>query len=213
MTTISSTTSQISPAIERVYHQSNLLGDWTGTSASNHQPVEFKVINIRGNTAQVEYTHNGHTERGLADVNGMTITFGNVTIATRDGSKAAFEFSFGSAKWSAILDKQAAPASDQNKLVGGWSGFSSENGQSASVTVVSIDGRDAQVRYILNGVSRQVAGIVSKNTVMFDGASITSNDGNTGNVVFRVGHQTFSVPVTKLKTSTTNSSSSVNKLA
>jgi len=213
MTTISSTTSQISPAIERVYHQSNLLGDWKGTSASNHQPVEFKVINIRGNTAQVEYTHNGHTERGLADVNGVTITFGAVTIATRDGSKAAFEFSFGSAKWTAILDKQAAPASDQNKLVGSWSGASSENGHAVAFTVVSVDGRDAQVRYTLDGVTQKGTGTVSKNTVMFDGASITSNDGNSGNVVFRVGHQTFSVPVTKPNTSTSNSSSSVNKLA
>ena len=54
MTTISSTTSQISPATERVYHQSNLLGDWKGTWTKSGQPLEFKVINIRGSTAQVE---------------------------------------------------------------------------------------------------------------------------------------------------------------
>ena len=98
MTTISPTTSQISPATERVYHQSNLLGDWKGTWANSSSPVEFKVVNIRGDTAQIEYTHDGHTERGLADVNGATITFGNVTIGTRNGSVAAFEFSVSGAK-------------------------------------------------------------------------------------------------------------------
>lgn len=211
MTTISSTTSQISPAIERVYHQSNLLGDWNGTLTRDHSPVEFKVVNIRGNQAQVEYTHNGHTERGTADVNGMTITFGNVTIGTRDGSKAAFEFSFGAAKFSAILDKQAAPPGDQNSLIGSWTGASSENGHAVSFTVVSIDGRDAKVRYTLDGVTQQGTGTVSKNTVMFNGAQITSRDGTTGNVVFQVRHQTFSMPVTKFKPPT--SSSTVNKLA
>jgi hypothetical protein len=213
MTTISSTTSQISPANERVYHQSNLLGDWKGTSTSNHQPVEFKVINIRGSTAQVEYTHNGHTERGLGDVNGATITFGNVTIGTRNGSKAAFEFSASGAKWSAILDKQPASTADQNKLVGSWTGYSSENGHSASFTVLSVSGRDAQVRYSLNGVTHQGTGTVYKNTVMFNGAQISSDDGKSGQVVFRDRNQSLSVPVTKLKTSSSGSTSTVNKLA
>ena len=97
MTTIQ-ISSQISPANERVYHQSYLLGDWKGTWTNSSQPVEFKVVNIRGDKAQVEYTHNGHTERGLGDVNGGTITFGNVTIGTRNGTKAALEFSVGHCK-------------------------------------------------------------------------------------------------------------------
>jgi hypothetical protein len=117
MTTISPSTSQISPVSERVYHQSNLLGDWKGTWKNTSRPVEFKVINIRGDKAQIEYTHDGHTERGLADVSGATITFGNVTIGTRNGSVAAFEFSAGGATQTAILNKQASTA-DQNKLVG-----------------------------------------------------------------------------------------------
>src|SRR5215813_13082703 len=121
MTTISPTTSQIAPAMERVYHQSNLLGDWKGTWTNSSGAVEFKVINIRGAKAQVEYTHNGHTERGLADVDGATITFGSVTIGTKNGQKAVLEFSAGVAEQTAVLDKQAAPA-DQNKLVGSWSG-------------------------------------------------------------------------------------------
>lgn len=54
-------TSQISPANERMYHQSTLLGEWKGKWAGNNQPGGFKVVNIRGSRAQVEYTHNGHT--------------------------------------------------------------------------------------------------------------------------------------------------------
>jgi hypothetical protein len=212
MTTISSTTSQISPGTERAYHQSNLLGDWKGTSTRDHLPIEFKVINIRGTKAQVEYTHNGHTERGLADVDGATITFGNITIGTRNGSKAAFEFSAGGAKWSAILDKQAASTADQSKLAGSWSGYSSENGHSASFTVLSVNGRDAQVRYTVNGVTQQGTGTVYKNTVMFDGAQITSDDGQSGQVVFRDRHQSLTVPVKKLKPASSSSTSTVNKL-
>ena len=212
MTTIqSSTSSQISPVDERIYHQSNLLGDWKGAWTKSNQPVEFKVINIRGTTAQVEYTHNGHTERGIADVSGATITFGDVTIGTKNGQVAALEFSVGTAKSTAILQKQAADA-DQNKLVGSWSGFSSANGQSAFFQVVSVDGRDAQVTYTANGTTQKGTGTVYKNTVMFGKAQITSNDGQTGNVVLQVGHNTYSIPVTKQKAAS-SSSSTVNKLA
>ena len=212
MTTIqSSTSSQISPVDERIYHQSNLLGDWKGAWTKSNQPVEFKVVNIRGTTAQVEYTHNGHTERGIADVSGATITFGDVTIGTKNGQVAALEFSVGTAKSTAILQKQAADA-DQNKLVGSWSGFSSANGQSAFFQVVSVDGRDAQVTYTANGTTQKGTGTVYKNTVMFGKAQITSNDGQTGNVVLQVGHNTYSIPVTKQKAAS-SSSSTVNKLA
>ena len=211
MTTIQSTSSnQISPADERVYHQSNLLGDWKGTWTSNHQPVEFKVINIRAGQALVEYTHNGHTERGLGDVSGASITFGDVTIGTRDGSVAAMEFSVGTAKMTAILDKQASTA-DQNKLVGSWNGFSTANNQSAYFQVKSVDGRDATVTYTAGGMTQQGTGTVYKNTVMFGKAQITSDDGQHGTVIFQVGHNTYSVPVTKSQPP--SSSSSVNKLA
>jgi hypothetical protein len=210
MTAISASTSQISPATERVYHQSNLLGDWKGTSKQNNQPVEFKVINIRGTQAQVEYTHNGHTERGFGTVNGATVTFGDVTIGTRNGSQAAFEFSSGSAKWTAILTKQS-PTTDQSKLIGNWSGLSRQNGQVASVQVTSINGLNAQVKFTLDGVLHQGTGTVSKNSIMFAGATFTSSDGSDGNVVFTVGHSTYSVPITKANAS--SSSSSVNKLA
>jgi hypothetical protein len=210
MTTISPTTSQISPATERVYHQSNLLGDWKGTWKNSNSPVEFKVVNIRGNKAQVEYTHDGHTERGLADVNGATITFGNVTIGTRNGSVAAFEFSVSGATKTAILNKQAATA-DQNKLVGTWNGFSTSNGKSASFTVKSVDGRDAVVSWTVDGVAHAGTGTVYKNTVMFGKAQVTSDDGKTGTVVLQVGSHSYAIPVTKYVPPTT--STAVNKLA
>jgi hypothetical protein len=210
MTSIQST-SQISPVDERVYHQSHLLGDWKGTWTKSNQPVEFKVVNIRGSKAHVEYTHNGRTERGLADVSGATITFGNVTIGTRNGSVAAMEFSAGTATMSAILNKQSA-TTNQNELVGSWSGYSATNGQSAYFQVKSVDGRDAVVTYTVNGgVSQQGTGTVYKNTVMFGKAQITSNDGQNGTVIVQVGHKTYSVPVTKYKPP--SSSSIVSKLA
>jgi hypothetical protein len=212
MSTIAATqsTNQISPANERVYHQSNLLGDWKGSWTKTHRPVELKVVNIRGNTAQVEYTHDGHTERGVATVNGSTITYGNVTIGTRDGKKAAMEFSFGTATMSAILDKAAAPA-DQNKLVGTWIGSSAATGQTATFQVLSINGRDAQVKYTVNGRSAQGVGDVYKNTVTFGKVQVSSDDGVTGKVIFAVGRNTFSLSVTKYTPK--SGTSSVNKLA
>lgn len=210
MTTISPTTSRISPATERVYHQSNLLGDWKGTWKNTSRPVEFKVINIRGDKAQIEYTHDGHTERGQADVNGATITFGNVTIGTRNGSVAAFEFSVGGATKTAILNKQDATV-DQNKLVGTWNGFSTSNGKSISFTVKSVDGRDAVVSWTVNGIAHQGSGSVLKNTVMFGKAQVTSDDGKTGTAVLQVGNTSYPIPVTKYVPPST--SSAVNKLA
>ena len=207
--------SQISPATERIYHQSNLIGDWKGTWQKNNRPVEFKVVNIRGDQAQVEYTHDGHTERGMASVDGATISFGNVTIGTKNGSVAALEFSSGTAKMTAVLNKQAA-STDQSKLVGTFSGFSSKNGQSAFFQVVSVDGRDAQVRFSANGgVIQSGDAIVSGNAVMFGSiAQFTTSDGQNGNVIFKVGHSTYSVPVTlKTTSASSSSSSSVNKLA
>ena len=208
--------SQIAPATERVYHQSNLIGDWKGTWKNNSRPVEVKVLNIRGDQAQVEYTHDGRTERGTGSVDGATISFGNITIGTKNGSVAALEFSSGTAKQTATLNKDAAPA-DQSKLVGSWSGFSKANGQSAFFQVVSVDGRDAQVRFSANGGTLQSGdGLVYQNTVMFGSkGQFTTNDGQTGTVVVQIGQKSYAVPVTKNKTpaASTSSSSSVNKLA
>ena len=117
MAIVTSSTSQISPANERLYHQSALLGDWKGNWVGNNQPVGFKVVNIRGNRAQVEYTHNGHTERGFGEVKGTLITFGGITVGTKDGKNMVLLFSVGNAgKQTANLEKQAPPASDSRPL-------------------------------------------------------------------------------------------------
>jgi hypothetical protein len=207
--------SQISPVDERVYHQSNLVGDWKGTWKNSSRPVELKVINIRGGQAQIEYTHDGHTERGVGTVQGATITYGDITIGTKDGQNAAIEFSSGTAKQDAILTKQA-DSSGQSNLVGSWSGFSRTNGQSAYFQVVSVDGTDAQVRFSANGGAIQSGNaIASGNALMFGSSKATFNatDSQNGNVVFQIGHSTYSVPVTKSKIGASSSTSTVNKLA
>jgi hypothetical protein len=186
--------SQISPATERVYHQSNLVGDWKGSFSKTNQPIELKVVNIKGDTAQVEYTHNGYTERGNATVNGASITYGAVTIATRDGKKAAVEFAFGTAKQTAVLSKTAA-AADQNPLVGNWIG--STDSQTAAFQVLSISGRDAQVRYSIDGQSATGVGDVTKNSVNFGKVAFASKDGLNGTVTFPVGNKTFTLAVKK----------------
>jgi hypothetical protein len=186
--------SQISPVNERIYHQSNLLGDWTGSWTKNNQPIEVKVVSINGSTAQVEYTHNGHTERGTGTVDGDTITYGNITIATRNGTKAAVEFAFGTATQSAILAKSAAPA-DQNKLVGNWIG--STVTQTAAFQVISISGRDAQVRYSIDGKTAQGVGDASKNTVNLGKVAFSTADGLNGTVTFPEGHNTYTLAVKK----------------
>ncbi len=214
MTSIGATQggTQISPVDERIYHQSNLLGDWKGLWSKSHQPVEFKVLSIHGNTAQVEYTHNGHTERGTGTVSAATITFGNVTIGTRDGKNAGLEFSFGTAKSTAILAKSAAAPVDQNKLVGNWIGSTATT--SATFRVLSIKGRNAQVQYTVDGRTVTGVGDLYKNTVTLGRVQVSSDDGVHGTVTFPVGHSTLTVNATKFTPSSSNSAgSSVNKLA
>ena len=64
------------------------------------------------------------------------------------------EFSVGTAKMTATLQKQAA-TTFQSNLVGNWSGYSSANGQSAYFTVTAVNGRDAQVTYTANGTTQE----------------------------------------------------------
>lgn len=203
MSTIAATgqaTSRISSFNEKVYHQSNLLGDWKGAFNQSHQPIEFKVVSINGDTAQVEYTHNGHTERGIASVATNSITFGNVTIATRDGQQAAFEFSYqpsgqlaASGTQTAVLSKTAAPATDTNPLEGSWTGASASH--SVSFQVTSINGRDAQVKYTVDGNSGQGVGDVVQNSVLLGNVQFISTDGTNGKVTFQSGRKTISLPV------------------
>ena len=200
MSAIATTASRISPVNERLYHQSNLLGDWKGSFSRTHGAIEVKVVSITGSTAQVEYTHNGRTERLPAFVDRNFITFGNVTIATRDGQKAALEFSFGTAKQNAVLDKVAAPATDQNPLIGSWIG--STETQTASFQVLSIKGRDAKVRYNIDGQSGQGVGDVVNNAIIFGKVLLSVPDGLNGKLTFPAPGQTLSLAVKKFKPTT-----------
>jgi hypothetical protein len=210
MAVISSSTSQISPANERMYHLSTLVGDWKGNWAGNNQPVGFKVVNIRGARAQVEYTHNGHTERGFGQVSGALITFGNITVGTKDGKNLVLLSSAGAGKQTASLEKQALPASDSN-LMGSWGGYSSDNGKSASFRVLAINGKEATVSVTTDGITRQGTGYVYKNVIMFGQSQIATDDGKNGKIIYQVGTKSFSVPVTKYPPA--DSSSSVDVTA
>jgi hypothetical protein len=192
--------SRISTINERAYHQSNLLGDWKGAFKQNHQPIEFKVVSINGSSAQVEYTHNGHTERGPATVDKDSITFGNVTIATRNGQQAAFEFSYQpqgqlaeTGTQTAVLSKVASSATNSSPLVGSFTGSNVEHGVSFQIT--SINGRDAQVKYSIDGASGQGVGDVVKNSVLLGKIQFSNFDGTNANVTFKSGKQTIAIPV------------------
>lgn len=193
---------QISPANERVWHQTNLLGDWKGTTKQNNQPVEVKVLSINGTTAQVQYIHNGRTERGTGTVDKDAITFGNVTIATRNGQQAAFEFSYqpsgqlaSSGTQTAVLTKAADPTANTNPLLGSWTGATAS--ASASFQITSINGRDAQVKYNINGQSGQGVGDIVGNAVLLGKIQFSNIDGKNGKVTFQSGHQTIQLNVQK----------------
>src|SRR3569833_1553609 len=203
MTAIQST-NQISPLNERMYHQSNLLGEWKGSWSANGSAVSFKVVNIRGAAATVEYTHNGHTERGIGSVNGATIDFGAVTLGTKNGKNAVLLFSAGGGKASASLEKQV-PAGDENTLTGSWSGFSADDGTSASFRVLSVNGKQAQVSVTIGDITRQGTGVVYNNVVMFGQSQISTNDGKAGKIIYQVGNKTFTASATELNTGSTSS--------
>jgi len=203
VSTISASASHIKPVNERLYKQSNLLGDWKGNFKKTNGSVEFKVLSINGTSAQVEFTHNGHTERGTATVDKDSISFGNVTIATRNGTQAAFEFDFqpsgqlaSTGTQTAVLSKDATASADTNPLVGSWTGATVDH--TASFTVSSINGRDAQVKYAVDGRSGQGTGDVSKNSVLLGSVSFKNIDGKHGTVTYQTyQHQTITLPVTR----------------
>ena len=203
MTAIQST-NQISPLNERMYHQSNLLGEWKGSWSANGSAVSFKVVNIRGAAATVEYTHNGHTERGIGSVNGATIDFGAVTLGTKNGKNAVLLFSAGGGKASATLEKQA-PAGDESNLTGSWGGFSADDGKSASFRVLSVNGKQAQVSVTIGDITRQGTGVVYNNVIMFGQSQISTDDGKTGKIIYQVGLKSFTASATKVNTGSTSS--------
>jgi hypothetical protein len=102
---------------------------------------------------------------------------------------------------------------DENKLVGSWIGSTAT--MSVTFKVASISGRDAQVKYSINGQSGQGTGDLFKNVVTFGKLQVSSNDGVNGTVTYQAGHKTLTLAVKKFTppTSSSSSSGSVNKLA
>ncbi|MET4070823.1 hypothetical protein ABID58_005632 [Bradyrhizobium sp. S3.2.6] len=209
MAIVTQSTSQISPANERMYHQSALLGEWKGNWAGNNQPVGFKVVNIRGSRAQVEYTHNGHTERGFAQITGSLITFGDGRHQGRQEPRAVV---LGGRRRQADRDAGETGATGlRQPSYGKLGGYSSDNGKSASFRVLSVNGNEAQVSVTTDGITRQGTGIVYKNVIMFGQSQIATDDGQNGKIIYQVGTRSFMVPVTKYPPA--DSSSSVDVTA
>ena len=208
--------SQISKVDQALYHQSNLIGDWKGSWTKNGQAVELDVVSIKNGTATVNYTHNGYTERGTATVSQNTITYGDVTLGTRDGTKAALEFAAGTATQSAILTKSTSTA-NQNPLVGNWIGSTASG--SVAIQVKSITGNSAQIQYSILGQTGQGTGNVYAHAVDLGNVLISSTDGVHATVTYKVGQQTLSLAVKKFTPPTTTtgtstaSTTSVDQLA
>ncbi len=99
----------ITPVNEKLYHTSNLLGQWDG-KLPNGQKFTFKVFNIINGNAQIEYDHNGQIQRGVASVAKNIITFGSAQIATKDGKSGVFLFQAGTYSANATITKSAATA-------------------------------------------------------------------------------------------------------
>jgi len=80
-------------------------------------------------------------------------------------------------------------------LQGSWTGATASH--SASFQVVSINGRDAQVKYNISGVSGQGVGDIVGNSVLLGKIQFTNIDGKNGKVTFQSGHQTIQLNVQK----------------
>jgi len=68
---------------------------------------------------------------------------------------------------------------------------------SAAIQVLSIGGRDAQVKYSIGGQTGQGTGTAYKGAVEFGNVQLSSKDGLTGTAIYQVGHQTLSLAVKK----------------
>jgi len=206
---IAATGSQISKQNQQLYAQSNLLGTWSGNWSGTNQALTFKVLKITGSTAEIEYDHNGQVQKGQAQVSQNTITFGNVTIGTKNGTKGAAEFQVGSFTQTATLTKTSAQPADPNVLVGSWSGLTS-TGNAASFTVQSVTGTSAQVTTTVNGLTNSGTGTynAANHTITLGKTQITATNGSNGNVIFSSLGSTYSVAVTKASTSASSTSSS-----
>ncbi len=214
-TAITATNSRIATQQETLYHQSNLLGTWSGNFGPNNSPVTFSVQKINGSTATIEFDHNGQVQKGSATISNNIITYGNYQIATKDGKNAVLLFQSGSYSLHSTLSKTVDPSTstaNQNPLVGAWSGLSS-SGNAASFNVQSITGSSASVSYTVNGVTSSGTGTynASNNVISFGQAQISTNPMGQTNIVYSSLGQTYSIAATKA--SATSSSTTTSTFA
>jgi hypothetical protein len=130
-----------------------------------------------------------------------------VTIATRNGTQAAFEYAYqpsgqlaATGTQTAILSKDTSSTTNTNPLLGSWTGASATQGVSFQVT--SISGRNAQVKYNIDGVSGQGTGDIVGNAVLLGKIQFSNTDGLNGKVTFQSGKQTIQLAVKKFTSKT-----------
>lgn len=211
-TAITATNSRIATQQETLYHQSYLLGTWSGKFGPNNSPVTFSVEKINGSTATIEFDHNGQKQKANATISQNIITFGNYQIATKDGKSAVLLFQSGSYSLHSTLTKTSDPSvstANQNPLVGSWSGVSS-SGNVASFNVKSITGNSADVSYTINGVTTSGTGSynATNNVVSYGKAQISTNPMGQTNIVYSSLGQTYSVSANKASTASSSTTTS-----
>jgi hypothetical protein len=82
--------------------------------------VTFKVVSISGRDAQVQYTVNGQSGKGVGDLYKNVVTFGKVQVSSDDGLNGKVTFQLGhktlSIPVTKFTPKTGSSSSSVNKL-------------------------------------------------------------------------------------------------
>ncbi|MDR3374826.1 MAG: hypothetical protein P4L98_13950 [Ancalomicrobiaceae bacterium] len=190
--------SYISSVDQRLYKQSNLLGSWKGTMGG--KPITLKVTSIKGSTAQVEFDHGATKEHGTATVSQNTLTYGSMTIGTKNGTNGVMIFTAGTTQQAYQLTKDTTADQPSSKLVGTWSGSDPTTGAAMTFNVKSVDGKTAQVVATAGGNKKQTGTADVMNDIVRIGyTQISSSDGKTAHAMYKQGNQYLALTLTKQK--------------
>ena len=189
--------SYISGVDQRLYTQSNLLGSWKGTMGG--KPITLKVTSIKGSTAQVEFDHGATKEHGTATVSKNTLTYGSMTIGTKNGSSGVMIFTAGTTQQAYQLTKDTTADQASSKLVGTWTGSNPATGAAMTFNVQSVNGKTAQVVATAGGSKQTGTADVTNDIVRIGYTQISSSDGQTGRAMYKQGNQYLALTVSKLK--------------